>query len=51
MSVTFKSEGPGGFDIFIVAYEKGSIDWRMILGPDGKITGLFFKPEPPSPPG
>ncbi|HEX4097225.1 MAG TPA: alpha/beta hydrolase [Caulobacteraceae bacterium] len=48
--VTFKSEGPGGFDIFIVAYEKGAIDWRISLGPDGKIIGLFFKPEPSNPP-
>jgi pimeloyl-ACP methyl ester carboxylesterase len=45
-SVTFKGKGPDGVDIFIVAYAKRSLDWRMILGPDGKVTGLFFKPIP-----
>ena len=45
-SVTFKTQGPAGGDIFIVVYEKGSVDWRIFLAPDGKIAALFFKPAP-----
>jgi 3-oxoadipate enol-lactonase len=45
-STAFKGQGPGGADIFIVAFDKGSLDCRIVLGPDGKIAGLFFKPAP-----
>ena len=45
-SVAFKGKGPDGADIFIVACDKGALDWRMVRGADGKITGLFFKPQP-----
>ena len=45
-SVIFKAEGPGGADIFIVVYENGALDWRIVLGPGGKIAALFFKPIP-----
>ena len=45
-SAAFRGQGPGGADIFIVAFEKGSLDCRIALGPDGKIAGLFFKPAP-----
>ena len=45
-SAAFKGQDPGGADIFILAFEKGSLDCRIALGPDGKIAGLFFKPAP-----
>ena len=45
-SADFRGQGQGGGDIFIVAFEKGSLDCRITLGPDGKIAGLFFKPAP-----
>ncbi len=45
-SVAFMGEGPGGADIFIVSYEGGALDWRIRLGPDGKIADLFYKSLP-----
>lgn len=35
-SVTFKGVGPGGADIYQVKFEKGSLDYRVWLSPDGK---------------
>jgi hypothetical protein len=35
-SVIFKGVGPGGADIYQVNFEKGSIDYRIWLGADGK---------------
>lgn len=37
-SVIFKGVGPGGADIYQVNFEKGSIDYRVWLGDDGKIA-------------
>ena len=45
-SAAFRGQGPGGADIFIVTFDKGSLDCRITLGPDRKIAGLFFKPVP-----
>jgi hypothetical protein len=38
-SVTFKRVGPGGFDIYEVKFERGAIDWRILIDGDGKIAG------------
>ena len=43
-SVTFKSVGPGGADIFEVKFEHGSTEWRIALDSDGKVTGVTFRP-------
>ncbi|WP_293368497.1 serine hydrolase [Phenylobacterium sp.] len=45
-SVTFQSVGPGGADIYIVAFEKGSLEWRIVLGDGGQIVGLVFRQSP-----
>ena len=45
-SVAFQSVGPAGFDIFIVTFEKGRIEWRIMLGEGGRIEGLTFRPAP-----
>jgi hypothetical protein len=37
-SVVFRGVGPGGADIYQVNFEKGSIDYRVWLGDDGKIV-------------
>jgi D-alanyl-D-alanine carboxypeptidase len=42
-SVTFQSVGPGGADIYLVAFEKGSLEWRIMLGDNGQIVGLVFR--------
>jgi CubicO group peptidase (beta-lactamase class C family) len=38
-SVAFKGVGPAGPDIYLVSFEKGSLEYRIWLGPDGKIEG------------
>jgi D-alanyl-D-alanine-carboxypeptidase/D-alanyl-D-alanine-endopeptidase len=43
-SVTFKSVGPGGLDVFEVKFEHGSSEWRIMLGADGKVAALGFRP-------
>lgn len=45
-SVTFQGVGPGGADIYLVAFEKGSLEWRIALGDGGQIVGLVFRPAP-----
>lgn len=37
-AVTFKGVGPGGADIYQVKFEKGSLDYRVWLTPDGKVV-------------
>jgi CubicO group peptidase (beta-lactamase class C family) len=44
LSVTFKGVGPGGADIYQVKFEKGSLDYRIWLGPDGKIDSANVRP-------
>lgn len=43
-SVTFKSVGPGGMDIFDVKFEHGSMETRIALDADGKVAGMNFHP-------
>jgi hypothetical protein len=43
-SVIFKGVGPGGADIYQVNFEKGSIDYRVWLGEDGKTESANFRP-------
>jgi hypothetical protein len=43
-SITFKSVGPGGADVYQVKFEKASIDYRIWLSPDGKVDSANFRP-------
>jgi hypothetical protein len=43
-SVTFKGVGPGGADIYEVKFEKGSLDYRVWLRPDGKVDSANVRP-------
>jgi CubicO group peptidase (beta-lactamase class C family) len=43
-SVIFKGVGPGGADIYQVNFEKGSIDYRIWLGADGKAENANQRP-------
>jgi serine-type D-Ala-D-Ala carboxypeptidase/endopeptidase len=45
-SITFKGVGPGGFDIYEVKFEHGSLDWRILLDADGKVAGEGLRPLP-----
>ena len=43
-SITFKGVGPGGADIYQVKFEKGALDFRIWLSPDGKVDSANFRP-------
>jgi len=43
-SVTFKSVGPGGADVYSVKFEKGALEYRIWLSPDGKVDSANFRP-------
>jgi hypothetical protein len=43
--VTFKSVGPGGADVYSVKFEKGALEYRIWLSPDGKVDSANFHPE------
>lgn len=45
-TITFKGVGPGGFDIYEVKFEHGSLDWRILLDADGKVAGVGLRPLP-----
>ena len=38
-SLTFKGVGPAGADIYVVRFENGSFEYRIMLDADGKIAG------------
>jgi hypothetical protein len=43
-SVVFKGVGPGGADIYLAKFEKGSLDYRVWMGPDGKAQSANLRP-------
>ena len=43
-SLTFTGVGPGGADIYTVKFENGSLEYRIMLGTDGKIEGASVRP-------
>ena len=49
VSVVFKGVGPGGADIYQVNFDKGSIDYRIWLGPDAKTESAKFPTQRISP--
>jgi hypothetical protein len=46
-SVTFKAVGPAGPDIYTLKFEKGSLDYRIWLTPDGKADRAAVNATPP----
>jgi CubicO group peptidase (beta-lactamase class C family) len=44
-SVTFKSVGADGADIYEAKFEHGLTEWRITLEADGKIAGVGFQPK------
>jgi hypothetical protein len=45
-SLEYTETGPGGMDIYRATFEKGALGFRIALGADGKIAGLFMGPAP-----
>ena len=43
-SITFKGVGPGGADIYQLQFENDSLEYRIVLAPDGTIQGAFMRP-------
>jgi hypothetical protein len=43
-SVTFKGVSPGGADIYVVTFEHGSMDWRLMMLSDEKIASIGARP-------
>jgi CubicO group peptidase (beta-lactamase class C family) len=43
-SIKFTGVGPGGADIYQVKFEKGSLEYRIWLAPDGKVESANVRP-------
>jgi hypothetical protein len=43
-SVVFSGSSEHGWDIYLVRFQNATLEWRLVLGEDGKITGLRFSP-------
>jgi hypothetical protein len=43
-AVTFKGVGPAGPDIYTVKFEKGTLEYRIWLAPDGKVESANVHP-------
>ena len=45
-SVTFNRVGPGGPNIYVTAFEKGSLEWRLWMNLDGSVDVFFYRDVP-----
>jgi len=45
-SVTFKSVGPAGPNIYLATFEKGSLEWRIWMNLDGAVDVFFYREVP-----
>jgi serine-type D-Ala-D-Ala carboxypeptidase/endopeptidase len=45
-SLTFKGVGPGGADVYELKFDAATVDWRIVIAPDGKIAGVGFSKKP-----
>ena len=43
-SITFKGVEANGADIYLVKFENGSLEYRIVLGPDRLIEGALLRP-------
>jgi len=43
-SIKFQSVDPGGADVFVMTFEKGALEWRIMLGEGGRIDSLGLRP-------
>jgi hypothetical protein len=50
-SIFFRGVGPGGYDIYGVKFANGSAEFRLLLGPDGKVNDILFRPDGDGQPG
>ncbi|GAA0777746.1 MerR family transcriptional regulator [Roseibium denhamense] len=45
-SMTFRGVGSDGFDLFVVDFRDGRLEWGLSHGTDGRINGLYLRPAP-----
>ena len=45
-SITFRGVGSQGWDVYEVKFANGISIWRIMLAPDGKVSGLLFQAGP-----
>jgi serine-type D-Ala-D-Ala carboxypeptidase/endopeptidase len=45
-TVAFKGVGPGGADIYELKFENGTLDWRIFMAADGKVSGIGLRKMP-----
>ena len=50
-SIFFRGVGPGGYDIYGVKFANGSAEFRVLLGADGKVDDVIFRPDGNDAPG
>jgi hypothetical protein len=50
-SIFFRGVGPGGYDIYGVKFANGSAEVRLMLGADGKVDDVIFRPDGNDAPG
>jgi hypothetical protein len=50
-SIFFRGVGPGGYDIYGVKFANGFAEFRLLLGADGKVDDVIFRPDGNEAPG
>ncbi|MES0809345.1 MerR family transcriptional regulator [Roseibium sp. SCPC15] len=45
-SIEFRGVGTDGFDIYVVDFEGGRVEWGLAQGSGGQLTGLYLRPTP-----
>jgi hypothetical protein len=50
-TIFFRGVGPGGYDIYGVKFANGSAEVRLIMGADGKVDDVIFRPDGDDTPG
>ena len=41
--VAFKGVSPDGWDVYDVEFENSAMEWRFVIGDDGKLSGAFIR--------
>ncbi|HXE68576.1 MAG TPA: antirepressor regulating drug resistance protein, partial [Hyphomicrobiaceae bacterium] len=50
-SIYFRGVGPGGYDIYGVKFANGFAEFRLLLGDDGRVKDVIFRPDGDDTPG
>ncbi|MHA7773972.1 MerR family transcriptional regulator [Roseibium sp. M-1] len=45
-ATSFRGVGTEGFDIYVVDFENGRLEWGLSKGTDGTLNGLYMRPTP-----